>query len=109
MKSTIWKLFVTLAIVMSFIAVQAVWAGTGPSGYVPLCSERVAGEVTMVAGDEIVVEDTYTIHGIPDWLVIEEGYYVEVICFVSPDGYYVACDVMIEDEDEEELRRRGPE
>jgi len=105
MKSTIWKLFVTLAIVMSFIAVQAVWAGTGPGGPIPTCSETVKGTVTMVYGDAIEV-DGIIIYGIPDWLDIESGDQVVVTCFVSPEDNYVACDVTINDEDEE-LRRRG--
>ena len=50
MKSSIKTLFVILAIVMSFVAVQAVWANGGPSGQIPSCSETVEGVATMVDG-----------------------------------------------------------
>ena len=107
MKSSIKTLFVILAIVMSFVAVQAVWANGGPSGQIPSCSETVEGVATMVDGlDAIDVAGT-TIYGIPAWLDLE-GIYVVVTYFESPDGKYVAC-YLIVDYTTIYLRGRGPE
>ena len=59
MKITIKKSFLILAILMSFVAVQAVWAQGGPSGPIPSCSETVEGVATMVDGlDAIDVDGT---------------------------------------------------
>ena len=112
MKSSIKTLFVILAIVMSFVAVQAVSAGTGPSGPIPICSESVEGVATMVEGlDAIDVVDVNgeitTINGIPAWLYLD-GMVVVVFYFESPDGKYVACYLTV-DNTTIYLRGRGAE
>ena len=87
MKSSIKGLFVILAIVMSFVAVQAVWAG-GPS-----CTTVVAGTVDEILVDEhtIVVGDD-TVYGIPlPWVDIEINDQVVINAFVSLEGNIVAC------------------
>ena len=116
MKSSKKILCVLLAVVMSLVAVPAVFAGTGP-GYGsegpgsgsggPICTAVVAGEVTAL--DEytgtIVVDGETTIEGIPLlWLDITVGDQVVVNCFVSPDGMYVACYLTINGGDVIELR-----
>jgi len=114
MKSSIKTLFVILAIVMSFVAVQAVWAGTGPGNGSespgsegPSCTAVVSGEVTALDkySGTIVVDDETTINGIPlPWLDINVGDSVVVNCLVSPDGIYVACYLTINGGDVIELR-----
>ena len=107
MKSPINKLFVILAIVMSFVVVQAVWAERGPSGPIPSCSETVEGVATMVDGLDAIDVDGTIIYGIPAWLDLE-GMDVVVTYFESPDGKYVAC-YLIVDYTTIYLRGRGPE
>ena len=109
-------LFVILVVVMSFVAVPAVFAGTGTgsgsegpgngSGG-PICTAVVAGEVTALDkySGEIVVDDETTISGIPlPWLDINVGDQVVVNCLVSLDGKYVACYLTINGGDVIELR-----
>jgi hypothetical protein len=105
MKSSIKTLFVILAIVMSFVAVQAVWAKGGPS-----CTEVVEGKVTALDDiyHAIVVEGETTIYGIPlPWLDIKVGDEVVVNCFVSLEGNYVACYLTVNGK-LIELRPRAP-
>ena len=109
-------LFVILVVVMSFVMVQAVFAGTGPANGSegpgsgsggPSCTEVVAGYVTALDEyiGEIVVDDETTISGIPlPWLDINVGDRVVVNCLVSPDGKYVACYLTINGGDVIELR-----
>ena len=107
MKSSIKTLFVILAIVMSFVAVQAVWAKEGPSGPIPSCSETVEGVAIMVDGLDAIDVGGTTIYGIPAWLDLED-IYVVVTYFESPDGKYVAC-YLIVDYTTIYLRGGGPE
>ena len=107
MKSSIKTLFVILAIVMSFVSVQAVWAKGGPSGPIPSCSETVEGVATMVDGLDAIEVDGTTIYGIPVWLDLE-GMDVVVTYFESPDGKYVACYLTV-DYTTIYLRGRDPE
>ena len=100
MKSSIKTLFVVLAIVMSFVSVQAVWAKGGEG---PPCTSTtfVAGEVTELgAYDCAIVVGGVTIYGISPWVGIVVGDSVEVDCFVTQDDKYVACYLTIFDEEE---------
>jgi hypothetical protein len=104
MKSSIKKMFVVLAVVMSFVAVQAVWA-VGPD-----CTEVVTGTVSDVLVDNhaVVVEGDQTVYGIPlIWVNINEGDLVVINAFVSPDGNFVACYLTINGT-LVELRPRAP-
>ena len=86
MKSSTKGLFVILVIVMSFVAVQAVWAGGSN------CTEVVTGEVTDVLEHAVVVDGSQIVYGIPTiWVDINEGDYVVINAFVTPDGKFVAC------------------
>ena len=107
MKSTIRKLFLILAILMSFVVVQAVWAKGDSSGPIPSCSETVEGYATELVGLDAIEVDGTTIYGIPAWLDLD-GIYVVVTYFESPDGKYVAC-YLIVDYTTIYLRGRGPE
>lgn len=96
MKSSIKTLFVVLAIVMSFVAVQAVWAKGGGSD---ACTVVVAGDVTYVDIDSGMIKvGDITIYGIPLWLEIDKEDQVVVNCFESPKGNYVACYLMVNGE-----------
>jgi hypothetical protein len=119
MKSSIKGLIVILVIVMSFVAVPAVFAGTEAynnpgyqnddpgkhEGYNP-CDTVVAGEVTWVStGDGvIVIDDDITVNGLPLWLNIQKGDEVVINCRISPDGKYVACYLTINNGDPINLR-----
>jgi hypothetical protein len=107
MKSSIKTLFVILAILISFVAMQAVWAGGGPNGPIPSCSGTVEGSATMIDGLDAIDVAGITIYGIPAWLDLED-IYVVVTYFESPDGKYVAC-YLIVDYTTIYLRGRGPE
>jgi hypothetical protein len=85
MKSSTKGLFVILVIVMSFVAVQAVWAGGSN------CTEVVAGDVTDVPEHSVVVNGSQIVYGILPWVEINVGDYVVINAFVSPDGKLVAC------------------
>jgi hypothetical protein len=84
MKMSMRKMLVLLAIVLSFTAVQAVWAGG--------CNVTVSGEVTGIYYGEnaIAVEETI-VYGIPlDYLakklkiVLQEGDYVVITADQCP-------------------------
>ena len=98
MKSSTKGLFGILVIVMSFVAVQAVWAGGSN------CTEVVAGEVTDVLEHSVVVDGYQIVYGIPTWVDINEGDYVVINAFVSPDGKFVACYLTINGGEVIELR-----
>jgi hypothetical protein len=104
MKSSTKRLFVIVLIVMSFVAVPVVFAGTGPGYNGPgsepgppdhpdSCTTVVEGKVTYVSDDVgvIMVDDDITVNGLPLWLNIVVGDYVVINCRISPDGKYVAC------------------
>ena len=86
MKSSTKGLFVILVIVMSFVAVQAVWAGGSN------CTEVVTGEVTDVYEHSVVVDGNQIVYGISTvWVDINVGDDVVINAFVTPDGKFVAC------------------
>lgn len=105
MKSSAKGLFVIVLIVMSFVAVPVVFAGTGPGynrpgsedppdhpDYDP-CTTVVAGAVTWVSTVDGVIEvdNDIIVNGLPLWLNIQAGDEVVINCRISPDGNYVAC------------------
>ena len=98
MKSSTKGLFGILVIVMSFVAVQAVWAGGSN------CTEVVAGEVTDVLEHPVVVDGYQIVYGILTWVDINEGDYVVINAFVSPDSKFVACYLTINGGEVIELR-----
>jgi len=88
---------------MSFVAVQAVWA-VGSN-----CTEVVSGEVTDVLEHSVVVDGSQTVYGIPTiWVDINEGDYVVINAFVSPEDKLVACYLTINGGEVIELRVRTP-
>jgi hypothetical protein len=105
MKISIRKLFVLLAIVMSFVFVQASWALD--------CSHIVSGEITndpsFNRGIEITNENNVstTIYGIPDYLNLEQGDNITIHYSVQPGGDLVACSLVV-DGDTIVLRPRIP-
>ena len=102
MKSSAKGLFVILVIVMSFVAVQAVWAAGAN------CTEVVTGEVTDVLEHSVVV-DGQTVYGIPTiWVDINAGDNVVINAFLSPDDKLVACYLTINGGPVIELRVRTP-
>ena len=109
MKSFTKKAFFVALLVMSFAAVPAVLAGTGPGHYngpgdepgppdrdVVVYTVVVEGFAVWVSTVDgvIIVEDCEgyltTVHGLPLWLNIKVGDYVVINCRISPDGKYVA-------------------
>lgn len=110
MKSSVKGLIVILVIVMSFVAVPAVFAGTEaynnpgyqnddpgkPEGYDP-CTYEVEGCVTYLIPNygAIRIDDQITVYGVPDHIGIQVGDYVKVTYWVSPDGKNVACSIPI--------------
>jgi hypothetical protein len=93
MKSSVKTLFVVLAIVMSFVAVQAIWALD--------CSKSVTGEITndpsVDRGIEVTDEDgaVTTVYGIPDYLQLKAGEVVTITYGVQPGGDFVACSLQV--------------
>ncbi|MGA1869590.1 MAG: hypothetical protein ACMUJM_13720 [bacterium] len=107
MKSSMKGFCVILAIIMSFVAVQAVWALNGPD-----CATEVSGIVTEVWSEynAIVVDDTVVVYGIPlPWIAIEIGNSVEINAHQCPETYkLMACELKIIDTGTEvNLRPRG--
>lgn len=98
MKSSTKGLFVILVIVMSFVAVQAVWAGGSN------CTAVVTGEVTDVLEHSVVVDGYQIVYGILPWVDINEGDDVVINAFVTPDGKFVACYLTINGGEVIELR-----
>ena len=87
-------LFVILVVVMSFVAVQAVWAGK------KTCSVVVEGTVSeILVNDNAIVVGDQTVYGIALlWIDINEGDAVVINTFVSLDGKVVACYLTINGE-----------
>jgi len=108
MKSSIKGLFVILAIVMSFFAIQAVWAGKGQYG--PDCTTFVEGTVSEILVDDnaIKFEDDTVVYGIPlPWVDIDEGDLVVINAHECPDtGKLMACYLTVNGGDVIELRPR---
>lgn len=107
MKISIKNLFVMLAIVMSFVSVQAAWALD--------CNETVEGEVTYigitdVCNDAITVDYDTTVCGVPADLGIvaksdsEEGDKVIITAFETNDFKLIACKVSVIEGDSFTLR-----
>lgn len=101
MQRSMWKMFLLLAIVMTFGFVQAGWALE--------CSESVNGTITTVAGEDekdyVVITTTTdettietTIYGIPDKLDLQVGDAVTITYSVQPCGDLVACSVKVDEE-----------
>jgi len=70
MKNPIKKLFVILAIVMSFVVVQSV------------CAETVTGKITTISDEDcsIVVENVTEVYGLKfDYLTYKEGIVLTVV------------------------------
>jgi len=110
MKIIIKKLFVILAIVANFVAVQAVWAEKGPKG--PDCTTVVSGEVSevLVYDNAIVVDEEIIVYGIPlPWVDIKVSDSVVINAHECPDtGKLMACYLTVNNE-LIELRPRAPE
>jgi hypothetical protein len=104
MKRSMKGLFVILAIVVSLVALQAVWAEKGPD-----CNTSVSGEVSDVLLDDNAIEvDGETVYGIPlKWVTIEVGDSVGIIAHECPDtGRLMACYLTVNDGQIIELRPR---
>ncbi|UCF83582.1 MAG: hypothetical protein JSV50_20835 [Desulfobacteraceae bacterium] len=107
MKSSIKTLFVLLAIVMSFVTVQAVLAERGLE-----CDEVVRGEVTDIRHVEnaIVVDGDTVVYGIPveEWdLDIEIKDSIVINANMCLDGKLVACYLTVNGGDIIDLRPRS--
>ena len=99
MKSSTKGLFGILVIVISFVAVQAVWAGGSN------CTEVVTGEVTDVLEHAVVVDGNQIVYGISTvWVDINVGDDVVINAFVTPDSKFVACYLTINGGEVIELR-----
>ena len=90
------KMLVLLAIVLSFTAVQAVWAGS--------CNVTVSGEITAIYdGESAIAVGETIVHGIPlDYLakmlkiVLQEGDYVVITADQCPStGTLGACTLQV--------------
>ena len=105
MKRSMKGLFVILAIVVSLVAVQAVWTRGGPD-----CTTYVEGEVSEVLDDSNAIEvgDT-TVYGIPlPWVDIEVGDSAVIIAHECPDsGRLMACFLTVNGGDVIDLRPRS--
>jgi hypothetical protein len=106
MKSSMKGLFVILAIVMSLVAVQTLWAKGGLD-----CTTVVKGNVSEIWDDfnAIIVEDDKTVYGIPlPWLDIKVGDDVLINAHECPDtGKLMACYLTINEGEVIDLRPRG--
>ena len=105
MKISSRKMFVLLVVIISLVAVQAVWAKGGPD-----CTTVVDGTVSKVLVDDnaIVVGDE-TVYGIPlPWVEINEGDSVVINVHECPyTGRLMACYLTVNDK-LIELRPRAP-
>jgi len=106
MKSSMKKLFVILAIVMSLVAVQTLWAKGGLD-----CTTVVEGNVSQIQNvyNAIVVDEITTVFGIPlPWLDIEVDDDVVINAHACPDtGKLMACYLTINGGEVIDLRPRG--
>jgi hypothetical protein len=89
MKISSRKMFVLLVVIISLVAVQAVWAKGGPD-----CTTVVGGTVSQVlVDDNAIVVDGETVYGIPlPWVDIEIDDLVLINAHECPDtGRLMAC------------------
>jgi len=89
MKISSRKMFVLLVVIISLVAVQAVWAKGGPD-----CTTVVGGTVSKVlVDDNAIVVDGETVYGIPlPWVDIEIDDLVVINAHECPDtGRLMAC------------------
>lgn len=89
MKISSRKMFVLLVVIISLVAVQAVWAKGGPD-----CTTVVDGTVSKVlVDDNAIVVDGETVYGIPlPWVDIEIDDLVVINAHECPDtGRLMAC------------------
>ena len=89
MKISSRKMFVLLVVIISLVAVQAVWAKGGPD-----CTTVVEGKVSEVlVDDNAIVVDVETVYGIPlPWVDIEIHDLVVINAHECPDtGRLMAC------------------
>jgi predicted short-subunit dehydrogenase-like oxidoreductase (DUF2520 family) len=101
MKSSIRTMFVVLAVLMSFTAVQA--AGLD-------CTEVVEGVVTDITETgAITVDDDITVYGVPaDWGIVAEGDSVVINAHKTDNDKLIACYLTVNGGDVIELRPRKP-
>jgi len=98
MKNPIKKLFILLAMVMSFVVVQAAWAID--------CVDVVAGTVTAITDTgEITVGDDTTVYGVPaDWDIVAVGDEVVINVHVTNNNKFIACYLTVDEGEAIELR-----
>jgi len=90
MKNPIKKLFVILAIVMSFVVVQAGWAGMEPG---VRCDKVVEGTVTAITETgEITVEYVTTVYGVQAcWEIVAVEDEVVINVYETNNDKNIAC------------------
>ena len=105
MKSSTKGLFLVLLIVMSFVAVPAVFAGSEPynnnPGYqnddpgkptpIDICTNFAQGCVTYVGYRTILIDDDIMFKTPLNWILPQVGDEVQIGYWVNPDGVNVAC------------------
>ena len=102
MKISIRKIFVLLAIVMSFVVVQASWAID--------CSTLVEGMVNEITETGAITVDGITIYGIPvDWEIVEIDNSVVINAYLTKDDKLIACYLTVNGGEVIELRPRTPQ
>ncbi len=103
MKISIRKMFVLLAIVMSVVAVPAVWAID--------CSTVVEGVVTEITETgAITVDYETTVYGVPvDWGIVAEKDNVVINAYETNKDKLIACYLTVNGGAVIELRPRNPE
>jgi len=96
MKRSMRTIFVLLAIVLSFVAIQAAWAKT--------CNVTVSGEITAIySGENAITVNDVTVYGIPlDYLanklniVLQVDDYVVITAHQCPStGTLSACTLSV--------------
>lgn len=101
MKISIRKLFVLLAIVMSFVVVQASWALD--------CTSTVEGMVTEITDTGAITVDGITVYGVPvDWGIVEENDVVVINVYETNKDKLIACYLTVNGGGVIELRPRTP-
>jgi len=101
MKISIRKIFLLLAIVMSFVLVQASWAID--------CSTVVEGMVNVITETGAITVGDTTVYGVPvDWGIVEVGDSVVINAHLTKDDKLVACYLTVDGSGVIELRPRTP-
>ena len=101
MKISIRKALVLLAIVLSFVSIQSVWAGS--------CNVSVIGTITAVdkATSTITIDGDTVVYGIPFTFLLNQegvelvvGNEVVITAFSCPlDGHLTACTLSVNGDD----------